>query len=153
MNRPLQLSLLAESRNIVQAAAFTRVIKASLRRMVDESGKSRDQVLDLVNAIIQAGGVRLTKGRARLLHRDTLDKWMNPEDSEHVPGLLALHVLCLALGSNLPLGVWLSMLEGNAEIMTDEDRRLRDYGKAILEREQADQHLKRTRQKIKEVFK
>ena len=123
-----QLSLLTESKNIFSAGSLVPVIKAAMRRLGDESGKSRDEIVDAMNAISLATGKRLTGGKARGIHRDTLDKWLNPEEAEHVPGLFALHVFCLALESPSPLLAWLSLLGGGVEIMTVEDRRLREPG-------------------------
>lgn len=146
-----QLSLLTESNTIFSAAALIPAIKAAMRAMAERSGKSREEIADAINAICLSLGIRLTSGRAKGIHKDTLDKWLNPEESEHVPGILALHVFCLALGGWHPLERWLALLGCGAEIMTEEDRHLRDLGRELLRKEEAAQRFNQTKQKLKEL--
>lgn len=145
-----QLSLFTESTRIMQAGAFISAIKAALRRAAEDCGLSRDQIVEAINAVTLATGKRLTAGRSKVIHRDTLDKWLASEEAEHVPGLLAVHVFCIATASNTPLLVWLALL-GGGELMTEEDRFFRDYGRAVIEREEATEKAKHVKKRIKEV--
>ena len=95
--------------------------------------------------------IRLTSGRARSLHPDTLAKWLNAQEEEHAPSLLAVFVFCLATGRQDPFRVCLSALGDNVEIMTEEDRVFRDYGRAVMEREDAAEKAKDVKKRIKEA--
>ncbi|WP_235956937.1 hypothetical protein [Fundidesulfovibrio magnetotacticus] len=84
-----------------------------------------------MNALAVSAGVRMTKGRSKVISLDTLDKWLSSEEREHVPSLLALHIFCLALEDTAPLRAWLAAF--GCDVMTAEDRKLRDYGRACIE--------------------
>ena len=75
--------------------------------------------------------MRMTKGRSRTISLDTLEKWLSTEEREHVPSLIALHIFCLALNDTAPFQTWLTAF--GCDVMTPEDRRLRDYGSACIE--------------------
>lgn len=144
-----QLSLLAETQNILQAAALVQAIKAGMRNCTCLCAFSRAEVAEKMNTIALAAGVRMTQGRAKTISQDTLDKWLNPEEREHVPSLMALHIFCLALQDATPLQLWLEAF--GIKSMTPEDEVLRDYGKAMQQREIAANKVKRAKQKLTEV--
>lgn len=146
-----QLSLFTESTQIMQAGAFVPAIKAALRRAAEESGMSREQIVDAMNAITLATGKQLTAGRSKKIHQDTLDKWLASEEKDHVPSLLAVHVFCVAAKTHTPLVAWITLLGGGVEVMTEEDRFFRDYGRAIIEREDAAEKAKDVKKRIREV--
>ena len=58
-------------------------------------------------------------------------KWLSPSDTSHPPSILAVVVFCKATGDHEPLRVILAAC--GLGVMTAEDRRFRDYGKADLE--------------------
>ncbi len=152
-SKEMQLSLLAETRHIMQADAFIRIIKTALRRIVEASGLSREQFVDAMNAISIAAGRRLTSGRAVSIHKDTLDKWLNADEAEHIPGLFALHVASLVAKDAGPLYAWLTALGEDVEVLTPEDRLYLEYGKKMMRKkihaEEAAEAEKQLRRKLK----
>ena len=137
--KAFQLSLFTDARVILQVAGLVKALKASMWTVANDAHMSRDQIVDAMNGITRAAGMQLTSGRAKQIHKDTLKKWLNPEEADHVPGLLAIYVFCLATGRNDPFAVCLSALGGGVEVMTDEDRYYRDVGKSFLEKQEAAQ--------------
>lgn len=130
-----QLSLFdADNRTAANVAGFASLIRAAMNRAAAESGLSRDQIVDKMNELALASGVRMTQGKARKISKDTLEKWLNP-DSSYPPSLLAVAIFMQALGNISPLAAWLGL--HNCEIMTEEDRKYRDLGKIKLEQKEA----------------
>lgn len=110
-------------------------MRAAMNRAAGEDKSGRDMLLDRVNAIAQAAGIRLTAGSAKVVSKDTLDKWLNPQDREHTPGILAVVAFCVAAKDVGALRVLLKVI--GLDVMTEEDRRLRDYGQACLNEREA----------------
>jgi hypothetical protein len=81
----------------------TAAVKAAMARSVRESGKSRAEVLDVINSLAASAGIRLSKN-AKNLSPDTWEKWLNPADREHLPSLAALTIICRVIGPS-PLAV------------------------------------------------
>lgn len=125
-----------------QAAGLIARIKAQMNRCLDESGFSREQVLDRMNALADAAGVKLTAGNSKSLGLATLEKWLNPAEREHIPGILSINVFSAALGDPRPLSVQLAA--HGCEVMTDDDRFWRDYGRAV----QAEKKARRERRRL-----
>lgn len=113
-------------------------LKAALNRACrtwcDHHGLKREALLDKLNDQAAAAGVSMTAGNGRL-SLATLEKWLAPRDASHVPSVMAVNVLCLVTEDTTPLAVLLG-LHGCA-IMGPEDKRLRDYGAAIIEERKA----------------
>jgi hypothetical protein len=119
----------------VQAAGLIPRIKAAMRTCVEASGLSREQVLDRMNGISIAAGVKLTSGNSKSLGLATFDKWLNANEREHIPGILALNVFCAAIETTQPLDTLLAM--HGCEILTPDSRIERDYGRACLTEKKA----------------
>ena len=117
------------------AAGLISQMKAAMNDAARNSALSRDQILDRMNQIAIAAGVRLTAGNVKTLGAATLEKWLNPAEREHVPGVLALNVFCAAVESIFPLQAQLSM--HGLDVMTPQDKTERDYGRACLEMRRA----------------
>jgi hypothetical protein len=105
-------------------------MRAAMNRAAGEDEAGRKQLVDRINAVAQAAGVRLTAGNAKAVSKDTLDKWLNPNDRDHTPGILAVAVFCAATRDISPLRELLRAL--GLDVMTEDDRKLRDYGRACL---------------------
>lgn len=88
-----------------------RDVKEALNRAVKESGQSREQVLDRMNALAQRHGMA-QEGRG--CSKDMFEKWLNPQDSSRVPGIRDLALLCAALGTVTPMTVMVGALGGMA---------------------------------------
>lgn len=112
------------------AAGLMPALKSTMRTCLDDTGLSREQVLDRMNKIAQAAGVRLTAGNSKSLGMATFEKWLNPADRDHLPGILALNVFCRAVDNVAPLSVQIQL--HGYEVMGPDDRFARDYGRACL---------------------
>ena len=148
MGREIQLSLLAHGDAQAKLAGFNPAIKVAMQHAVSEARPilSREQILDRMNGIAASAGVKLTMGNARSLSLPTLDKWLNPADREHLPSILALHIFCLAIGNLAPFCLILGL--HGCELMTPEDKRLRNYGLACIESKQKRKVLRRLEEEI-----
>lgn len=119
----------------VHAAGFLPRLKACMNQCVEESGLSREQALDLMNAIAKQAGIRLSAGNAKALSLPTLEKWLNPAEGGHTPSILTLNTFCAALKDFRPLEVILST--HGCEILSPDDRLERDYGRACMNEKRA----------------
>lgn len=120
------------SRKAMRAAGFVSALKGAMFRSAKASALSRDQIVDEMNELAAAAGKRLTQGRAKGIARDTLDKWLASEDAEHVPGIYAVHVFCLALDDPTPLRFWLDSGFGE-KTAGPETLKLAEYARGVLE--------------------
>lgn len=133
MNR--QLSLFdAENRRVAHIAGFASFVRAAMNRAAAASPLSREQIVERMNELARAAGVRMTRGNAKKISLDTLEKWLNPY-GDYAPSLLAVEIFMRAAGTLEPLGSWLSL--HGCEFMTDEDRAYRDLGKIKLDQKEA----------------
>ena len=87
-------------------------LKEQLARSAKGSKFSRDELLDRVNDLATRYGVRLVKGNGSGLTMATLEKWLNPEAMEYMPGINGLTILCAALEDLAPIGEVLAPLGG-----------------------------------------
>ena len=122
--------------NTIHLAGLMSAIKAEMRRIAGTSeGEGRKRLVDNINQMATQAQVRLTSGNNKSISIDTLDKWLSPSDTNHPPSILAVTVFCLATKDFSPIRV-LARAVG-CDLMTDEDRHFRDYGKASIEEKQA----------------
>lgn len=129
---PKQYSLFKEDFGAL--AGLVPALRAAMNRAAGADAAGRKLLVDRINHIAAQAGLRLTTGNALSISKDTLDKWLAPSDRDHTPSLLAVVVFCAATGDHAPLQMLLSSI--GLDVMTAEDRRHRDYGKAcIAERE------------------
>lgn len=135
-----QLSLLTD--NHAALAGVMPAIRAAMRVAAGASeGEGRKALPDKLNALAISNGIRLTAGNARTISKDTLDKWLSPSDVAHPPSILALLAFCLATEDIAPLRAMLKSV--GLDVMTAEDRKLRDYGKAVLDMKAAQQRKRK----------
>lgn len=85
--------------------------------------------------ISRFAGVRLSAGNAKGVTAAMLEKWLNPVEREHPPTLLAVLTFCMVTNNAAPLRPLLAAM--GLELMTPEDRAMRDYGKACVEERKA----------------
>lgn len=121
-------------------------VRAAMNRAAGADAEGRKRLVDRVNAIASNSGVRLTQGNTRVISKDLFDKWLSPSDRDHTPSLLAVVVFCKAVGDPTPLRVVLKAL--GLDLMTEEDRRQRDYGRACLEERAARKRKKQLEESI-----
>lgn len=129
-----QLSLFDTSR---LTGAMT-AIRAAMRDAAGaEESEGRKLLVDRLNEVALRAGIKLTSGNSSGISKATLDKWLSPSDLSHPPSILALLAFCSATGNIEPLRVAARVL--GLDLMTREDRRLRDYAQAILDEKAARQ--------------
>lgn len=138
-----QLSLFSDESAL---AGLMPAVRAAMNRAAGESAEGRKLLVDKINAIAAGAGIRLTAGNARSISKDTLDKWLSPGDRDHTPSLLAIVVFCRATGDTTPLRIVLQAM--GLDVMTDEDRRCRDYGRACLAEREARKRKRMLENKI-----
>ncbi|MGE4297568.1 MAG: hypothetical protein AB7E47_06020 [Desulfovibrionaceae bacterium] len=127
-------------------AGLVPAIRAAMHRAAGTDDDGRKLLVDKINAVAASAGVRLTAGNAKAISKDTLDKWLSPSDRDHTPSLLAVAAFVQATGNVEPLRV---LLRGaGLDVMTDEDKRLRDYGKACVHEKQARKRKRRLEEDI-----
>ncbi len=77
-----------------------RAVKVAMNRVAMACKLSREQIVDRLNDLAAQAGVSITSGRQ--LTRDTLDKWLNPNDRRK-PDFNALTVFCKVMDDDSPL--------------------------------------------------
>lgn len=87
-------------------------LKEQLATSAKNSRYSREELLERMNDLANRYGVRLVRGNGNGLTMATLEKWLNPEAMEHVPGVNSLMVFCAALENLEPIREMLAPLGG-----------------------------------------
>ena len=140
----LHLSLFEErNRQILSAAGFVASMKAAMRRMLDGSGLSRAQVVDVMNDISKAAG------RGRKYSVATLEKWAADEERGQLPNLWDFEVLQLATGSRQGLEAWLAL--HGLGIMDEAARKKVAFAELEIEREANRQRRQELKKQIKQI--
>lgn len=130
-------------------------MRAAMRRAAEEDG--RKILPERMTAIAKQHQISLGSGTGKGINEATLHKWMSPTDESRPPSLLGSIVFCratsdprpmlvlvLALGRELATQlVMLAAKALNIELMTEEDRKYRDIGRASIEAKKARKRLKR----------
>ncbi len=131
---------------VTKLAGLLPALSAAMNRAANESRSlSREQIVDRMNDMARRAGVSLNSN-ARTLSVAVLEKWLNPSETGHRPSLAAVHVFCLVLDDVRPLEVLLGL--HGCGLMTREDRKLRDYGAAILAERDARKRKKQLEAKL-----
>ena len=148
----MQLSLFGEiNRRILSAGGFLAGMKAALRTIVNESGLSREQVIDIMNDVVRATGKGLCKGN-KFIKLATLEKWLADEERGQLPDLWGMHVLMLACGSRLhPLEVWLAFFD--CGVLDETGRDKLELIELELERERHEKRRRALKAKLMESRK
>ena len=120
--------------------------KSAMNQCAAQCGLSRDQIVDRMNNIAAKSGVTLTRGNAKSVKVTTLEKWLNPTNTDHLPSLIAVNVFCLTVNNIAPLSAMLSL--HGCGVMTPEDKKLRDYAEAIIEERDARKRKKQLEMKL-----
>lgn len=140
-----QVSLLAPG--IAALAHVMPDVRAAMRQIAgSRESEGRKALVDKLNQIASEAEIKLTGGNSKSISKDLLDKWLSPSDSSHPPSLLAILAFCRATDNSAPLRIILHAV--GLDVMTDEDRKFRDYGRAVWEAEEAARNRKRIRERI-----
>ena len=122
-------------------------VRAAMRQIAgSRESEGRKALVDKLNQIASEAEIKLTGGNSKSISKDLLDKWLSPSDSSHPPSLLAILAFCRATDNPAPLQIILRAV--GLDVMTDEDRKFRDYGRAVWEAEEAARNRKRIRERI-----
>jgi hypothetical protein len=89
-----------------QSLNVSREFKDCLATVVSGSGLSRAEFLDRMNEIADRFGIRLMKGNGNGLTMATFEKWLNVDQSQYVPPLSALTVICEVGNTIEPLQIF-----------------------------------------------
>lgn len=75
-----------------------RSVKAAMNEDIRNSGRSREQIMDRMNALALDYGVGLVKGNGKQLTMEAFEKWLNENDPTRPMPLKALPIFCAATG-------------------------------------------------------
>lgn len=127
-----QLSLFDDMLNL---AGVMPSVKAAMRRIAGEGDECRKGLVDKLNRVAAQEEIRLTGGNAKTISLDTLNKILSPSDTGHPPSLHFILAFWKATKDPAPLRI--IVRAAGFELMTDEDKFDRDYGKAVREEKAA----------------
>ena len=140
-----QISLLAPG--VAALAHVMPDVRAAMRQIAgDRESEGRKALVDKINQIAAEAEIKLTGGNSKSISKDLLDKWLSPSDTSHPPGLLSILAFCRATDNPAPLQIILRAV--GLDVMTNDDRKFRDYGRAGWEAEEAARNRKRIRERI-----
>lgn len=138
----IQLSLLNSP--AASLAGLEPAVKAAMAAVVSTSGLSREQVCDRMEAVASRHGIRIC-ANAKRLSVALFEKWLNPAEREHMPGIRAVQVFCIALDTFAP---WQVLLEGmGLGVLTPEISHVYKIGQAQLDLEAARKRLRKLKDK------
>lgn len=139
-----QASLFDSSTNL---ASVLPAVKAAMRMVAGApEGEGRKSLPDKINAVASSSGVRLTAGNARMVSKDTLDKWLSPSDDSHPPSILAVLAFCAATDDHTPLRAMLRCV--GLDVMTPDERKLCEYGRTLLEQKKMKRRLRKLEEEL-----
>lgn len=143
----MQLSLFGEiNRQVLSAGGFVAGMKAALRKIVEDSGLSREQLVDEMNSIVRLTGKGLCKG-SKFIKLATLEKWLADEERGQLPDLWGMHVLIIACGNRLyPLDVWSAFF--GCSILDEAGRDKLEFAEIELERGHREKRRKELKAKL-----
>lgn len=140
-----QISLLAPG--VAALAHVMPDVRAAMRQIAgSRESEGRKALVDKINQIAAEAEIKLTGGNSKSISKDLLDKWLSPSDASHPPSLLAILAFCRATDNPAPLQIILRAV--GLDVMTNDDRKFRDYGRAVWEAEEAARNRKRIRERI-----
>lgn len=139
-----QLSLIED---IAQLAGALPAIKAAMRGVAGApEGEGRKALPDKLNAIARASGIKLTGGNAHAISEEMLHKILSPSDDSRPPSVLMLLAYYKATGNPAHLRAMLRAV--GLDIMTEDDRKLRDYARAILDQKKARKQARKLEEEL-----
>lgn len=111
-------------------------VKEAMRAILGPEGtENRKSIVGKMNAFASQAQAPLTGGNVKSLSLDMLNKILSPSDRSHPPSLLFVLIFCKAANDFEPLRIIVNA--AGFELMGEEDRRYRDYGKATIEEKAA----------------
>ena len=139
-----QLSLIED---IAQLAGALPAIKAAMRGIAGApEGEGRKALPDKLNAIARASGIKLTGGNAHGISEDMLHKILSPSDDSRPQSVLML--LAFYKATSNPAHIRAMLRAVGLDIMTEDDRKLRDYARAILDQKKARKQARKLEEEL-----
>ena len=139
-----QLSLIED---IAQLAGALPAIKAAMRGIAGApDGEGRKALPDKLNAIARASGIKLTGGNAHGISEEMLHKILSPSDDSRPPSVLML--LAFYKATSNPAHIRAMLRAVGLDIMTEDDRKLRDYARAILDQKKARKQARKLEEEL-----
>ena len=139
-----QLSLIED---IAQLAGALPAIKAAMRGIAGApEGEGRKALSDKLSVIARASGIKLTGGNASGISEEMLHKILSPSDDSRPPSVLMLLAYYKATGNPAHLRAMLRSV--GLDIMTEDDRKLRDYARAILDQKKARKQVRKLEEEL-----
>ena len=139
-----QLSLIED---IAQLAGVLPAIKAAMRGIAGApEGEGRKALPDKLNAIARASGIKLTGGNAHGISEEMLHKILSPSDDSRPPSVLML--LAFYKATSNPAHIRAMLRAVGLDIMTEDDRKLRDYARAILDQKKARKQARKLEEEL-----
>ena len=139
-----QLSLIED---IAQLAGALPAIKAAMRGIAGApEGEGRKALPDKLNAIARASGIKLTGGNAHGISEEMLHKILSPSDDSRPPSVLM--VLAFYKATSNPAHIRAMLRAVGLDIMTEDDRKLRDYARAILDQKKARKQARKLEEEL-----
>lgn len=115
-------------------------LKAAMNSAARSSDLSREQIVDEMNAQGRRYGVNLRLGLA------TLEKWLNPAESSHIPNIQALVIYCAILNDLTPLNILAAPLGGR--VITGREITKLAWAEAALARKKANKRIRRLEEQL-----
>ena len=139
-----QLSLIED---IAQLAGALPAIKAAMRGIAGApEGEGRKALPDKLNAIARASGIKLTGGNTHGISEEMLHKILSPSDDSRPPSVLML--LAFYKATSNPAHIRAMLRAVGLDIMTEDDRKLRDYARAILDQKKARKQARKLEEEL-----
>lgn len=115
--------------------------KEAMNQAVKESGLSREELVEKMNALAVKYGVSLANGSNKELTMATFEKWLNPTDISRQMPMRALPIFCAICGDPGPMAV-LARPTG-FQIIGQEDHQLLKWARAYQKARAAKQVMRR----------
>ena len=106
-----------------------------MRRIAGEGDECRKGLVDKLNQVAAREEVRLTGGNAKFISLDTLNKILSPSDTSHPPSVHFILAFWQATKDPTPLRIIVKA--AGFDLMGEDDRFDRDYGRAVREEKAA----------------
>jgi len=133
--------------DIAQLAGALPAIKAAMRGIAGApEGEGRKALPDKLNAIARASGIKLTGGNAHGISEEMLHKILSPSDDSRPPSVLMLLAFYKATNNLAHIRAMLRAV--GLDIMTEDDRKLRDYARAILDQKKARKQARKLEEEL-----
>lgn len=125
---------------------ITSDLKRALAEDADQSGLSREQIVDRMNDLAGRYGICLVKGAGRL-NLETLNKWLNQAEPQRLPSVKALPVFCAVVKSQGALQVQAAAV--GAKVIGEQEIRLLQWAQEYHKSRAARRRMRKLEEEIR----